>query len=188
MTTRTHGPELTLPVGARDHAQGPDTAPVTLVEYGDYECPYCGQAYPIVKEVQARFGDRLRFVFRNFPIGNAHPHAEHAAEAAEAAGAQGKFWPMHDRLFEQQKRLDDAHLREYAAAEGLDADRFAADLTGHIYAERVREDFMSGVRSGVNGTPTFFVEGVRHDGPWDAENLAAAIDRALAEKQPSQRR
>jgi protein-disulfide isomerase len=139
-------------------------------------------AYPIVKQVQARFGDQLRFVFRNFPLAQIHPHAQHAAEAAEAAGAQGKFWAMHDRIFEHQQRLDDAHLREYAAAEGLDGDRFAADLAGHMFADRVREDFMSGVRSGVNGTPTFFVDGVRHDGPWDAENLAAAVESALDQK------
>ena len=172
---------MTTPVGARDHAQGPADAPVTLVEYGDYECPYCGMAYPIVKQVQAHFGDRLRFVFRNFPLGDMHPHAQHAAEAAEAAADQGRFWEMHDRIFEHQKRLRDEDLRGYAADEGLDADRFAVDLAGHAFAARVREDFMSGVRSGVNGTPTFFVNGTRHDGPWDAENLIAAIERALGE-------
>jgi protein-disulfide isomerase len=152
-------------------------APVTLVEYGDYECPYCGMAYPIVKQVQAHFGDRLRFVFRNFPLGEIHPHAQHAAEAAEAAAAQGKFWEMHDRIFEHQKRLRDEDLRDYAAAEGLDADRFAVDLSGHAFAERVREDFMSGVRSGVNGTPTFFINGVRFEGDWtNAGAFAAALD------------
>src|SRR5262249_40759922 len=111
--TTDDGARLTQPVSERDHIQGPDSAPVTLVEYGDYECPYCGQAYPIVKEVQQRLGDRLRFVFRNFPLTNAHPHAEHAAEAAEAAGAQGQFWEMHDSLYEHQSALDDAHLEEY---------------------------------------------------------------------------
>ena len=171
---------LTTPVGERDHVQGPADAPVTLVEYGDYECPDCGMAYPIVKQVQARFSDRLRFVFRNFPLENVHPHAEHAAEAAEAAGAQGRFWEMHDRLFEHQKRLAGADLVDYAIAEGLDAGRFAADLAEHRFATRVREDFMGGVRSGVNGTPTFFVNGVRHDRPWDAEGLGAAIEDALA--------
>ena len=172
---------LTMPVGERDHAQGPADAPVTLVEYGDYECPYCGMAYPIVKQVQARFGDRLRFVFRNFPLESVHPHAQHAAEAAEAAADQGRFWEMHDRIFEHQKRLRDEDLRAYAADEGLDADRFSVDLAAHTFATRVREDFMSGVRSGANGTPTFFVNGVRHDGPGDAENLTAAIERALGE-------
>jgi protein-disulfide isomerase len=101
---------LTVPVSQRDHQQGPATAPVTLVEYGDYECPYCGEAYPIVKEIKLRLGDRLRFVFRNFPLTQSHPHAEHAAEAAEAAAAQGKFWEMHDSLFEHQQALDDTHL------------------------------------------------------------------------------
>src|SRR5919199_5615233 len=116
----SHGSQLPLPVAERDHIQGPSTAPVTLVEYGDYECPYCGAAHPIVKEVQRRLGDRLRFVFRHFPLTNVHPHAQHAAEAAEAAGAQGKFWAMHDTLFEHQRALDDAHLEEHAAALGLD--------------------------------------------------------------------
>ena len=174
---------LTMPVGERDHAQGPPEAPVTLVEYGDYECPYCGMAYPIVKELQARFGDRLRFVFRNFPLAELHPHAQHAAEAAEAAGAQGRFWPMHDRLFEHQHHLEDDDLVEHAFAEGLDTGLLAADLGEQRFAQRVREDFMSGVRSGVNGTPTFFVNGVRHDGPWDAENLGRAIEDALAPSQ-----
>src|SRR5262245_21635746 len=103
-------PHLTPPVGERDHAQGPADASVTLVEYGDFECPYCGQAYPIVKALQRRLGDRLRFVFRNFHLTNAHPHAEHAAEAAEAAGAQDRYWQMHDRLYEHQRALDDSHL------------------------------------------------------------------------------
>ena len=108
---------LTMPVGERDHAQGPADAPVTLVEYGDYECPYCGMAYPIVKQVQARFGDRLRFVFRNFPLTEIHPHALHAALAAEAAGSQGQFWPMHDAIFQHQHSLGDADLTRLA--EGL---------------------------------------------------------------------
>jgi len=173
---------LALPVGARDHAQGPPDAPVTLVEYGDYECPRCRMARQIVKAVQARFGDRLRFVFRHFPLADLHPHAQHAAEAAEAAGGQGAFWPMHERLFDHQRALDDAHLREYAASVRIDGDRFAADLDDHVFAERVREDAMSGVRSGVNGTPTFFVNGARHDGSWDAAQLAATIDAALRER------
>jgi len=170
---------LVLPVSTdRDHIQGPADAPVTLVEYGDYECPYCGAAYPIVKDVQAQIGDRLRFVFRNFPITTSHPHAEQAAEAAEAAAAQGGFWPMHDLLYENQRRLQDDDLRGYAAQLGLDLDRFDRDLTGHVHASRVREDFMSGVRSGVNGTPTFYVNGVRHDGAYDAESLLAALTAA----------
>ena len=172
--------QLTLPVGERDHRQGPEAAPVTLVEYGDYECPHCGRAYPIVREVQARLGDRLRFVFRNFPLTQSHPHAQHAAEAAESAAAQGRFWEMHDRLYERQEALEDRDLERHAAELGLDAARLAAELAAHTHAPRVREDFMSGVRSGVNGTPTFFVNGVRYDDSWDADTLTAALS-AVAE-------
>ena len=178
--TAVDGARLTQPVSERDHVQGPPTAPVTLVEYGDYECPYCGAAYPIVEEVKRRLGDRLRFVFRNFPLGNMHPHAEHAAEAAEAAGAQGKFWEMHDELYEHQRALDDEHLEGYAGAVGLDVERFDRDMEGQVYAGRVREDFMSGVRSGVNGTPTFFINGRRHDGSYDLETLLAASEIAAS--------
>ena len=169
---------LTLPPGARDHAQGPESAPVTLVEYGDYECPYCGKAYPIVKEIQMAMGERLRFVFRNFPLTQIHPHSQHAAEAAEAAGAQGHFWEMHDLLFERQDRLQDRHLLEYTRDLGLDTARFERELMEHVHAARVREDFLSGVRSGVNGTPTFFINGVRHDGSWNPENLLPALEAA----------
>ena len=170
---------LTVPVDPdRDHIEGAPDAPVTLVEYGDYQCPYCGKAHPIVKEAQARLGDRLRFVFRNFPIATSHKYAEQAAEAAEAAGAQGRFWPMHDTLFESQPRLTDADLRGYAGQVGLDLDRFDADMAAHAYAERVRDDFMGGVRSGVNGTPSFYINGARFDDAYDVENLVAALERA----------
>lgn len=178
MTGDSGTAKLAPPVSERDHIQGPGTAAVTLVEYGDYECPFCGQAYPIVKEIQRRLGDQLRFVFRNFPLTQSHPHAEHAAEAAEAAGAQDRFWEMHDYLFEHQRALDDAHLLEYAAALNLDQARFKHDLTTHTFADRVREDFRSGVRSGVNGTPTFFINGTRHDDSYDLETLLAAIEAA----------
>jgi predicted DsbA family dithiol-disulfide isomerase len=157
-------PGLTPPVGARDHAQGPADAPVTLVEYGDFECPRCGWAYPIVKAVQARMGNELRFVFRNFPLAKSHEHAEHAAEMAEAAGHKGKFWPMHDLLFENQDALEDEDLVGYAASLGIDPQWAAAALEQGSFRERVREDFASGVKSGVNGTPTFFINGVRYDG------------------------
>lgn len=170
---------LKPPVGANDHVQGPAKAPVTLLEYGDYECPYCGEAYPVVKAVQERLGDQVRFVFRNFPLAEAHPHAEHAAEAAEAAGAQGKFWQIHDLLYENQDALDDDDLVRYARALHLDVPRFVKEMKESVYIERVREDFSSGVRSGVNGTPTFFINGERHDGPFDLESLLAAIEEAV---------
>jgi protein-disulfide isomerase len=172
---------LTVPVEQeRDHVQGPADAAVTLVEYGDYQCPYCGSAYPIVKEAQRRMGDRLRFVFRNFPITTSHEYAEQAAEAAEAAGAQDKFWPMHDVLFENHEHLRLEDLHRYAAALGLDFERFDAELAAHTYADRVRDDFMGGVRSGVNGTPTFYINGARYDDPYDLETLVGALERAAA--------
>ena len=173
--------ELTLPVSdERDHIQGPAEAPVTLLEYGDYECPYCGAAYPIVQQVQAHMGDRLRFVFRNFPISTSHPHAEQAAEAGEAAAAQGRFWEMHDHLYEHQRHLEAGDLHTYAEELGLDVERFDRELAENVHAARVREDFMSGVRSGVNGTPTFYVNGNRHDGSYDLDSLVAALERAGA--------
>jgi protein-disulfide isomerase len=171
---------LAMSVSERDHVQGNPNAPLTLLEYGDYECPYCGLAYPIVKEVQRRMGNQMRFVFRNFPLAQIHPHAERAAEAAESAGEQGMFWEMHDTLYEHQNALDDLHLVEYAAETGLDLPRFERDMAMHSYADRVREDFMSGVRSGVNGTPTFFINGRRHDGSYDLASLMSALERAGA--------
>jgi protein-disulfide isomerase len=177
---------LTMPVSEdRDHIQGPADAAVTLVEYGDYECPYCGAAYPILKEVQTRMGERLRFVFRNFPISTSHPHAEQAAEAAEAAAVQGRFWQMHDLLYENQKHLGDEDLRSYAQRLELDQDRFDKELAEHVHAERVYEDFMSGVRSGVNGTPTFYVNGVRYDDDYDLETLLGALEGAGSERDPA---
>ena len=171
----SHGPHLTLPVGARDHIQGTDDATITLVEYGDYECPHCGRAYPIVKAVQRHFGPKLRFVFRNFPLNEAHPHAEAAAETAEAAAAQGRFWEMHDLLFENQRALAFDDLVVYATNAGLDVTRYVGELKERVHLPRVKEDFTSGVRSGVNGTPTFFINGARFDGNWDAAGLIAAI-------------
>ena len=181
MTSTTASSRLAMPVSERDHQQGPANAPVTLVEYGDYECPYCGRAYPIVKALQDRMGDQLRFVFRNFPLTQIHPYAEHAAEAAEAAGAQGTFWPYHDTLYEHQNALTDNDLIGYATDLGLDVDRFARELEDGAFAERVREDFMSGVRSGVNGTPTFFINGYRYDGSYDYDTLLAALQEAAGE-------
>ena len=176
---RTHfAPKLVLPVSERDHISGPENAPVTLVEYGDYECPYCGLANPIVDEIRRELGDGLRFVFRNFPLSEMHPHAEHAAEIAEAAGAHNKFWEMHDLLYAHQNALDDRHLAEYATSLGVAASEVKRALAQHAYSDRVREDFMSGVRSGVNGTPTFFINGARHDGSYERDTLLAAIAAA----------
>ena len=177
--------KLTPAVSERDHVDGSDSAPITLVEYGDYQCPYCGMAYPIVKSLQRELGAQLRFVFRNFPLRDAHPHAEHAAEVAEGAAVQGKFWEMHDTLFERQARLGDRELLSYAEELGLDAQRLARELDEGTWAKRVREDFRSGVVSGVNGTPTFFVNGERYDGAWDDADeflraLRAAGDGATA--------
>jgi protein-disulfide isomerase len=166
---------LTLPVAKRDHIQGSIDAPIMLLEYGDYECPYCGQTYPIIKEIQKRLGDRLCFAFRNFPLVNSHPHAQHAAEAAEAAGAQGKFWEMHDMLFENQEALDDEDIAHYAATLALDASRLINEILAGSHAARVREDFRAGARGGVNGTPTLFINGVRYEGTPDAL-LAAIVD------------
>ena len=172
-------PRLTVPVSERDHVLGPATAPVTLVEYGDYECPFCRTAHASVEQVRQAMGNDLRFVFRHFPLSQIHPHAYQAAEAAEAAGAQGRFWEMHHLLFANQDRLGLRDLIGYAGALDLDLERFVTDLRGHAYAGRLREDFLSGVRSGVNGTPTFFVNGIRHDGGYDAQALLEALRSEL---------
>ena len=171
--------KLMLPVGDRDHVQGAEDAPVTLVEYGDYACPYCRQVVPIVRDLQERFGDRVRYVFRHFPVTPAHLNAQLAAEAAEAAGAQGMFWEMHYLLFKHEGTLEKAHLRRYAKGLGLDMERFERELAEHTHSARVREDFDSGVRSGVSGTPAFYLNGERYDGPWDLDSLAAEIQKPV---------
>lgn len=169
---------LRVPVGERDHVQGGEDAPRTLVEYGDYECPHCGHAHPIVKRVQKHFGKKLRFVFRNFPLAEMHPHAESAAESAEFAGAQGKFWEMHDALFENQEQLGGALYLKLAQQLGLSPQDLRAAVEKREYLPRVKEDFTGGVRSGVNGTPTFFINGKRHDASFEYEDLVAAIEDA----------
>ena len=171
---------LTMPVTERDHVQGPLHAKITLVEYGDYECSHCGAAYPIVKAVQDRLGSKLRFVFRNFPLTTAHPHAELAAETAETAASQHRFWEMHDTLYEHQDALDPDDLMGYAETLQLDVKRVVSDLERRTYRPRVEEDFASGVRSGVNGTPTFFINGIRFDGAWDEESLLEALVASVA--------
>jgi NhaA family Na+:H+ antiporter len=171
--------KLTPAVGDQDHTTGPEDAPVTLVEYGDYECPYCRHVGPIIRELQARFGDRLRYVFRHFPLTTAHPHAQLAAEAAEAASAQGRFWEMHDRLLTYEGVMDKEHLVHLAVELGLDAGRFERELEDGVHANRVRQDFLNGVHSGANGTPTFYLNGERYDGPWDLDSLAAEIQKPI---------
>ena len=166
---------LTLPDPERDHTSGSTDGLIRLLEYGDYECPFCGEAQPIVKEIQQRLGDNLLFAFRNFPLTQIHPHAEPAAEAAEAAGAQGNFWGMHDLLFENQGALEDEDLAQYAAGLGLDETRMIREVASSVYAPRIREDFKSGVRGGVNGTPTFFINGERYDKTLDPEHLLNAL-------------
>jgi protein-disulfide isomerase len=170
---------LAVPVGPEDHVSGPDAATITLVEYGDYECPYCGQAYPIVKELQRLFSDGLRFVFRNMPLANVHPHAEAAAEAAEAVGLQGKFWSMHDLLYENQGDLEERSLLRYAGLAGADTGEIADVLARGVTRARVEEDLEGGLRSGVNGTPTFFVNGVRYDASWAFEPFRDHLERLL---------
>jgi protein-disulfide isomerase len=170
--------ELNPPVGDRDHVLGWPSAAVTLVEYADFECPHCSRAYPVVREIRESLGDRLRLVFRNFPLSTIHPHAQHAAEAAEAAGAQKRFWQMHDALFEHQTQLSDRHLRLYASQSGLDMDRFNREMATHAWAPAVRGHFLGGVRSGVNGAPAFFINGLRHVGLIDVLSLRMAIDDA----------
>src|SRR5215472_11073647 len=170
----------TLPIAGRDHIKGPIDAPVALVEYGDYECPFCGEAHPIVKAIQEHLADRLCFAFRNFPLANMHPHAEHAAEAAEAADTQGRFWEMHDVLFENQEALDDGNLIQYASALGLDSQRLIDDVLAGAHATRIREDFRGGARNGVNGTPTFFINGERYDGELSERGLLEALGKSNA--------
>jgi protein-disulfide isomerase len=167
--------KLKVPVGPADHAQGPADALVTLVEYGDYECPHCGRAHPIVKALQKRFGSQMRFVFRNFPLREIHPNAEAAAETAEFAATQDKFWEMHDLIYENQKDLSDELLSDLAKRLKLDARKLARALEIGEFAERVKTDFSGGVRSGVNGTPTFFINGQRHDADFELDTLVRAI-------------
>ena len=178
---QAENPRLTPPVGRHDHVLGPADAPITLVEYGDYQCPDCGTAHPVVKKLRRRLGDRLRVVYRNFPCPEAHPRAQQAAEAAAAAAAQGKFWEMHDLLFERQRALADADLAGRATGLGLDVDRFTRELAEHVYAPRVRGDILGGMRSGVNRAPTFFINGVQHGGSSSLSALLRAIEDATAD-------
>ena len=167
---------LKTPVSATDHIQGDPKAPIVLVEYGDYQCPHCGHAYPIVKRVQKHFSERLAFVFRNFPLAEMHPMAEDAAETAEFAADDGKFWEMHDAIFENQESLSDQLLLELAQSLKLNPQSLEAALNAGKYTKRVKDDFHGGVLSGVNGTPTFFINGHRHDASFEFKVLVEAIE------------
>jgi len=174
--------KLRIPVTDADHAQGPKDAPLVLVKYGDYQCPYCGQAYSIVKQLQQALQDELRFVFRNFPLSQIHPDAVSAARAAEAAALQSKFWGMHDTLYENQDNLDLESLLEYAAELDLDVSKFITDMGSRQVEQRIANHFQGGVRSGVNGTPTFFINDVRYNGEHTVEAMLPALENAAAGK------
>jgi protein-disulfide isomerase len=174
----TTGGWLAVPVDDRDHVLGPEDAPVTLVEYGDFQCPYCARAHPIVQELLRRRTNLLRFAYRHFPLINVHPYAELAAEAAEAAGARGRFWPVHDWLFANQDRLSPVTLIAALVGMGLDGEAIAGELRDHDFLDKVQSDFVSGVRSGVNGTPAFFINGMRYEGGHSLPELVTAVDAA----------
>jgi protein-disulfide isomerase len=171
--------QLSIPVGPEDHSVGPLDAKLTVVEYGDYQCPYCGQAFPIVEKLRATFVDSMRLIFRNLPLADVHPHAEAAAEIAEAVGLQGKFWEIHDALFQNQKDLSDAALLRYVTDVGGDVDRATKDIADGGPRQRVEADFEGAIRSGANGTPTFFVNGVRYDGSWLYEPFSEFLANLL---------
>jgi protein-disulfide isomerase len=175
MTQRTH---LAIPITDRDHSQGPASAAVTLVQYGDYECPYTRQSTHVVRALQQELGDQLRFVYRNFPLIEIHPHALHAAFAAEGAAAQGKFWEMHDAIFHHQHTLEDADLAQFAETVGLDLEQYTRDMTEQRGLARIKEDVEGGERSGVQGTPTFFINGILYRGSWEHDALLAALQAA----------
>ena len=175
MTQRTH---LAVPVSSRDHSQGSATAAVTLVQYGDYECPYTRLSTTIVRAIQQQLGEQLRFVFRNFPLTEIHPHALHAALATEAAAAQSKFWQMHDSIFHHQHTLEDEDLTRFAQEVGLDMQQFARDVAEQRYLPRIEKDMEGGERSGVQGTPTFFINEVLYRGSWEQDALLAALQAA----------
>ncbi|MDR3531789.1 MAG: thioredoxin domain-containing protein [Rhodopila sp.] len=171
--------QLRIPVTSLDHVIGDENAAVTIVEYGDYECPFCAAAQPIVKQILARHGRNLLFAFRHFPLAEMHPHAEPAAETAEFAGSQGLFWPIHDAIYANQHRLNTPVLIALAASLKLSPISLRDALATHRFLRKVQADFAGGVRSGVNGTPAFFINGVRFDHPLGAAGLPAAIDATM---------
>ncbi|WP_266079039.1 DsbA family protein [Haladaptatus caseinilyticus] len=179
--SQSRATQLAVPINEHDHVDGAADAAVTLVEYGDYECPYCEEAQQSVKELRRTMGDRVQFVFRHFPLTQLHPHAQRAAEAAEAAAEQGKFWEMHDLLFEHPSEITEGELQDAAETLDLDMNQFNDELTMHTHRNRVHEDLVSGAQSGVIGTPTFFIDGERYDEQWDSTPLRAALEDAMVE-------
>ena len=180
VTSMDETSSLAIPVSSADHIQGDLKAPILLVEYGDYECPHCARALETVKALQEALGKKLCFVFRNFPLSQIHPYAEFGAEAAEAAGAQGRFWEMHEAIFQNQDSLGPGLITELAKELELDLPRFLSDLEGKKFEAKVREDFMGGARSGVHGTPSYFVNGLRYQGPRDSVETFVSALEALA--------
>jgi protein-disulfide isomerase len=172
--------QLIYLVNSKDHVSGNPDAAIELVEYGDYECPYCGRAYPIVKDIQRQLASDIKFVFRNFPLSKIHPHAFSSAVAAEAAGIQGKFWEMHDIIFENQKKLDSEDILHFASVLKLNMDRFKKDVRQNFLIQKVEKDFESGIRSGVNGTPTFFINGKKYEGDWANNQLLKYLKSILS--------
>ena len=170
--------KLIIPVSSNDHIYGNEDTSITLVEYGDYECPYCGAAYPIVKRIQKHFGKRIRFVFRNFPLIESHPHAGIAAITAEFASTHNKYWEMHDILYENQENLELPDLLSYAESLSLPQKELKNAIEKEMYSEKIKNDFMGGVRSGVNATPTFYINGFHHNGSFEYETLLDAINNA----------
>lgn len=173
---------LKVPVTSEDHIQGNPKAPITLVEYGDYQCPYCGQAYPIVKQLQEYFGDQLCFVFRNFPLTEVHEYAKASACTAEFAGTYNKFWEMHDLLYENQENLDPEHIKQLVESLGLNTHQLENAMREGTFDRKIQKDFMGGVRSGVNGTPSFFINDHRFNGSYDYDSLVNAIEAELTQK------
>ena len=173
---------LVMPVSERDHVRGSRNASITLLEYGDYECPFCASAHPMVNDILRLYGDDLLFAFRHFPLTEIHPHAETAARLAEAAGISGKFWPMHDAIYSNPEYVRVGDFPPIAEVAGLELPRLAEASRDVAIATRVREDFMSGVRSGVNGTPTFFINGYRYDGDWAGGGLVGELQRLLGKR------
>ncbi len=169
---------LSPPVSARDHVAGPPEARVTLVEYGDFECPHCGALHPVIAAARKAFGGNLRLAFRHFPLRSTHPHSLAAAKAAEAAAAQGKFWEMHDRLYRRQTELTDTDLERHARELDLDVERFRRSLEDHAHEVRIREDLMSAARSGAKGTPSLFINGELYQGSLERDEIMAALARA----------